>query len=219
MAHEFRSDELMGRHMVPSYAAWFSQCDLVPAYEFHKKMLQHLQWRCPGERWVLKAPSHLGQLEPLLAVYPDARIVFTHRDPLKVLPSVASVLYSTAHVRSDAVDPAALLDWFTGETCTYLLDAMTAIRESGRLPAEQCFDVRYADLMSNPGAALGGVYEHFGIEFSAEAESAMLEYLAAKPKARHGAHKYEFKDTDLDIDEERERFGPYYERYQVRNEA
>jgi hypothetical protein len=219
MAHEFRSDELMGRHMVPSYAAWFAQCDLVPAYEFHKKMLQNLQWRCARDRWVLKAPSHLGQLEPLLAVYPKARIVFTHRDPLKVLPSVASILYSTAHVRSDAVDPEALLGWFTGETCATLLDGMTALRDSGKLPAEQCIDVRYADLVARPGETLAGIYEHFGIDFSAEAEQAMLGYLEAKPKARHGAHRYDFADTGLDIDEERERFVPYYDRYGVVNEA
>jgi hypothetical protein len=219
MIHEFRSDELMGRYMVPSYAEWFSRCDLVPGYEFHKAMLQHLQWRCPGDRWVLKAPSHLGQLDALLAVYPRARVVFTHRDPLKVLPSVASVLYSTAHVRSDAVDPNALLGWFTGETCAGLLDGMTAIRESGRLPAEQCADVRYADLIANPGETLARIYGHFGIDFSGEAETAMLGYLDAKPKARHGAHKYEFSDTGLDIDEERERFAPYYERYQIVNEA
>jgi hypothetical protein len=219
MVHEFRSDELMGRHMVPSYAAWFSQCDLVPAYEFHKKMLQNLQWRCARDRWVLKSPSHLGQLDALLSVYPKARIVFTHRDPLKVLPSVASILYSTAHVRSDAVDPEALLGWFTGETCAGLLDRMTALRESGRLPPEQCVDIRYADLMARPGEALSSVYAHFGIEFSADAERAMLGYLDAKPKARHGAHKYEFADTGLDIDEERERFRPYYDRYQVMNEA
>ncbi len=217
--HDFRSDELMGRHMVPSYAAWFSQCDLVPAYEFHKRMLQHLQWRCPGDRWVLKAPSHLGQLEALLAVYPKARIVFTHRDPLKVLPSVASILYSTAHVRSDAIDPESLLEWFTGETCAGLLDGMTALRDSGKLPAEQCVDVRFADLMKHPGATLAKIYARFGIDYTAEAEKAMLDYLAAKPRARHGEHQYEFKDTGLDIDQERERFRPYYERYQVSNEA
>ncbi len=219
MVHEFRSDELMGRHMVPSYAAWFAECDLVPGYAFHQRMLQHLQWRCPGDRWVLKAPSHLGQLEALLAVYPEARIVFTHRDPLKVLPSVASVLYSTAYVRSDAIDPDSLLDWFTGETCAALLDGMTALRDSGRLPPEQCHDVRFADLMGEPRETLTALYDHFDIELSAAAETAMMDYLAAKPRARHGAHQYDFSDTRLDLDEERERFRPYYERYRVRNEA
>jgi hypothetical protein len=168
---------------------------------------------------VLKAPSHLSQLDALLAVYPDARIVFTHRDPLKVLPSVASILYSTAYVRSDGLDPQSFLGWFTGETCARLLDGMTAIRESGRLPPEQCHDVRFSDLLKHPTETLASIYDHFGIEYTAEAEKAMSEYLAAKPKGRHGEHKYEFADTGLDLDEERERFQDYYARYRVANEA
>jgi hypothetical protein len=205
--------------MVPSYGAWLAECDLEPAYRFHHDMLQLLQWRCPGDRWVLKAPSHLGQLEALLAVYPDARIVFTHRDPLKVLPSVASILYSTAFVRSDELDPQSFLGWFTGETCAQLLDGMTAIRQSGKLRPEQCHDVRFADLLSRPAETLGSIYQHFGIEYTAETEKSMLDYLAAKPKGRHGEHRYEFADTGLDLDEERERFQDYYARYQVANEA
>lgn len=216
-AHTFRSDELMGRQQVPSYAAWFAGCDLVPAYAFHKQFLQHLQWRCPGERWVLKAPSHLGQLEPLLAVYPDARIVWTHRDPLKVLPSVASILYSTAFVRSDAVDADSVLDWFTGETCAYLLDGASALRDAHPEPS-QFHDVRYSDLVQRPAETLAGIYEHFGIAFSARAEEAMLGYLAAKPKGKHGEHRYEFEDTGADASEERERFRAYQERYDVPSE-
>lgn len=78
-------------------------------------MLQNLQWRCPGDRWVLQSPSHMSQLDALLAVYPDARIVFTHRDPIKVLPSVVSILYSTAWVHPDAVDADAVAEsWIHG---------------------------------------------------------------------------------------------------------
>ena len=68
-------------------------------------------WDARRERWVLKAPSHLPALKTLFAIYPDARVVLTHRDPLKILPSVASILYSTAYVRSDAVDPRSTSAW------------------------------------------------------------------------------------------------------------
>lgn len=219
MAHSFVSDEWMGRHVVPSYAAWYNACDRVPGFEFHKQMLQNLQWRCPGDRWVLKSPSHMSQLDALLAVYPDARIVFTHRDPLKVLPSVVSILYSTAYVRSDEVDVDAMASWFTGETCKALIDGMTALRESGRLPESQCFDLRYAALVKDPVEALAGVYEHFGIDYPEASRKAQRDYIRDKPKGRHGAHKYDFSDTGLDLDEERARFQDYYERYQVKNEA
>ena len=167
-AHEFRSDELMGRHVVPSYAAWLARADLAPAFAFHRRFLQHLQSRCRRERWVLKAPSHLGALSQLLAEYPDARVVVTYRDPLKLLPSVASILYSTAWVRSDAVDAQAVLGWFTPETCSRLLDSMSELRAAGTLPARQVCDVRYADLMARPFETLAAVYDHFGIPLRAE---------------------------------------------------
>ncbi len=215
MAHEFRSDELPGRHLVPSYSAWLAETDLTPAYSFHKRMLQLLQWRCPGERWVLKAPSHLPALAPLLAVYPDARIVHTHRDPLKVLPSVASILFSTAWVRSDAVDAQQVLGWFTGETCRHLLDSAETVRASGVAAPEQFFDVRYADLMRDPFETLTGLYRHYGIPFTADAEGSMRRYLAEKPKGKHGAHKYGFEHTGLDMNVERRRFADYLEKYDV----
>ena len=214
-AHEFRSEELMGRHQVPSYAAWYARCDLVPAYRFHRAMLQHLSWRHRRERWVLKAPSHLAALRPLLAVYPDARIVVTHRDPLEILPSVASILYSTAYVRSDAVDPDAMLGWFTGETCLGLLDGMTALRASGAVDPAQFHDVRYTDLVARPFETIGALYDHFGWRFTADAEARMRAYLAAKPKGKHGAHRYDFSATGFDRERERERFRAYQERYGV----
>jgi hypothetical protein len=218
-AHSFRSEELMGRHQVPSYAAWYAGCDLEPAYRFHRAMLQHLQWRHRRERWVLKAPSHLPALRTLFALYPDARVVVTHRDPLKILPSVTSILYSTAFVRSDAVDPAAMLGWFTGETCRGLLDGMTAFRASGAVAKRQFHDLRYAELVAKPLEAIAALYDAFGLRLSAEAEARMRAYLAAKPKGKHGAHRYDFAATGLELEAERERFRPYQERYGVPSEV
>jgi hypothetical protein len=135
----FVSDELMGRHVVPSYAAWYAGADKGAAFAYHRLFLQHLQSRHAGKRWVLKSPSWLGLLPVLFGEYPDARVVITHRDPLKVLPSVVSILYSTAFVRSDAVDAAMFKGWFSPETCRALLDAMCAFRDSGAVaPAQIC---------------------------------------------------------------------------------
>jgi hypothetical protein len=218
-AHEFVSEELLGRYQVPSYAAWFARADVRPAYRFHRAMLQHLQWRCRRERWVLKAPSHLPVLDALLDVYPDARIVLTHRDPLKILPSVASILYSTMWVRSDSIDADALLGWFTGETCLALLERTIALRESGRVDPRQFLDVRYDDLVKRPIPTIAGIYAHFEIEFTAEAERRMRHYLANKPKGKHGEHRYDFDHTGFDLAAERERFRAYRERYGVPSEA
>ena len=218
-AHEFVSEEILGRYQVPSYATWYAQADVRPAYRFHRAMLQHLQWRCRRDRWVLKAPSHLPVLDALVDVYPDARIVLTHRDPLRILPSVASILYSTMWVRSDAIDADSLLGWFTGDTCLALLERMTALRESGLVDPKQFFDVRYEDLVKRPIETIAGIYAHFGIGFGAEAERRMRDYLAAKPKGKHGDHRYEFEHTGFDLAAERERFRAYRERYGVAAEA
>ncbi len=96
---------------------------------------------------------------------------------------------------------------------------MTALRESGALATDQCLDVHYADLMQRPFETLAGIYDHFGLEFASEAETRMRAYLNAKPKGRHGAHAYDFADTGLDADQERERFRAYYERYGVAVES
>jgi Sulfotransferase family len=217
--HEFLSDQLSGTHRVPSYAAWLAQTDMRPAYAYHRQMLQLLQWRAPRERWVLKAPSHMATLDALLAVYPDARIIQTHRDPLKVMGSVASILYATAWVRSDALDTDQVLQWFGGESCSFLLENAMRVRNSGIVDAQQFFDVRYQDLMQDPFGTIRGIYEHFGVPYSAEAEARMRAYLAAKPKDKHGAHQYAFEDTGFDLETERRRFAAYQERYRVPSEV
>jgi hypothetical protein len=218
-AHEFRSDELAGRHVVPSYADWLARADPAPAFAFHRAFLQHLQSRHPREHWVLKAPSHLGVLPSLFAEYPDARVVVTHRDPLKVIPSVASILFATAWMRSDAVAASAVLGWFTPELCQGRLDALSAWRDAGRVPAGQIFDVRYADLMARPLETLAGLYAHFGLSLGAPAEARMRAYLAGKPRGRHGEHRYALEHTGLERARERERFRSYQERYGVPSEA
>jgi hypothetical protein len=218
-AHSFRSDELAGRHVVPSYAAWLATADLVPAYTCHRQMLQLLQWRAKGRRWVLKAPSHLGALGPLLAVYPDARIVWTHRDPLTVMASVASILFATAWVRSDAVDPQQVLSWFTGDTCAALLEAGASVRDRPDADAARFHDVRYADLVEDPLRVISGIYDHFDMPFDAPAEAGIRSAIASKPKGRHGAHRYDFSNTGWDPSKERARFHEYQQRFDVPSEG
>ncbi len=107
-SHDFRSYSFETMSAVHSYRVWHDRQDKRPEYEFHRHFLQHLQWRCPGQRWVLKAPGHLLALEALLQVYPDAGIILTHRDPLKVLASCASFTEVLRSAFSDRVDKASL---------------------------------------------------------------------------------------------------------------
>ncbi len=217
-AHEFVSDELLGRAQVPSYGAWYAGADLEPASRLHREFLQHLQVRAPG-RWVLKAPSHLGCLEALFAVYPDARIVWTHRDPLQVIPSVASILYATARVRSDAVDPETVKAWFTPETCLAQIERALAFRDSGQVPEGQFCDVPYSGLVADPLASIRTIYDHFEIPFRPEAQEAIAHYIASKPKDKHGRHRYALEaDRDPSFEDQRESFRAYQERFEIPSE-
>ena len=120
---------------VPGYQAWFEATDQVRVYQGHRRQLQYLQWRCPGAPWVLKSPQHLWTLESLFEVYPDARIIQTHRDPLKIVASLTSLCCMLRSLTSDAIDPHAIgADW--GERLAAGLAHTMAVRDSGAVPAE-----------------------------------------------------------------------------------
>ena len=99
----------MGSYPMPSYGRWLARADFAPMFHAHRRFLQLLQWRCPGERWVLKSPSYLAKLPQFFAEYPDAYVVLTHRDPLKVLPSLVSIMATLQWMHSDTVDVDAVV--------------------------------------------------------------------------------------------------------------
>ena len=105
MAFSFRSEEFVSRYHVPSYVEWLQRCDMTPAYEMHRLVLQVLQRRMPARRWVLKSPVHLQALPTLVATYPDASFVVTHRDPVAVLSSVSSLVATVRAAFSDRRRP------------------------------------------------------------------------------------------------------------------
>jgi hypothetical protein len=167
---------------------------------------------------VLKAPSHLWTLEALLAVYPDARIVWTHRDPLRVLASMASLAATLYWLRSDRVDLHRVARQVS-RSLAFLLEKATRQRDAGMLPEERVFDLRYQDLLDDPFATLRALYDHFGMPWSGEAERRMRAHLAARPRHRHGEHRYRFADTGLEPAPERERFAAYRARFAIPEEG
>ena len=217
-AHEFRSDQLAATNHALAYGAWLATADMQPAYRWHRRMLQLLGWRVPRDRWVLKAPSHMASLDALLAVYPDACIVQTHRDPLRVMGSVLSTLYATASIRCDRIDVDSLRGWFSGESCAALLDAATRVRTSDAAKDARFVDVAYADLLRDPLATIGALYRQLDIALTPGARARMHDYLAGKPKDKHGAHVYAIAETGIDRAAERARFAQYQRTYAVPSE-
>jgi hypothetical protein len=213
----FLSDHFMGVYDVPSYAAHLARADMTSVLSFHRRVLQVLQWRTPGQ-WVLKWPGFLARLADFFAAYPDAHVVLTHRDPLKVLPSMTSLMATLRRQRSDAVDVEAVVQTAVRGTAL-VLDRVMRQRADGRLPEERIIDVRYADLVTDPWGTIRTVYGRLGRELTDEALARMRAFLGAKPKDRGGAHAYAFADTGLDRDETRARFAGYMARYDVPEEA
>ena len=217
--HDFRSHVFESMYFVPSYRTWYDGQDKRPAYEFHRRFLQHLQWRCPGKRWVLKAPSHLLALKDLFQVYPDAEIVLTHRDPLKVLPSCASfteVLRGafTDHIDKRALGHEVMSRWEEGARL-----AIECRQGKNGLPGERFFDVHYAELVRSPLAVVRRLYRHFGLEFTDRAETAMRRFVAANPKDKGGVHRYSLEEFGLNPEVEKRRFQFYLDYWGIEPET
>ena len=217
-AHDFTSMVFSTTHRIPSYQAWLDATDLRPVYASHRRQLQYLQWRCPAERWVLKSPGHLWAVDALLAVYPDALIVQTHRDPLKVVASLASLVTVLRGMASDDVDPHAIGAEWAPRLADGLERSMVG-RDRTALGADRVFDMQFGEFVRDEIGMVRRIYAHFGIQLGEEAERRMRRFLAANPKDKHGAHRYRLSDAGLDPQEERRRFARYQGRFAVPSEA
>jgi hypothetical protein len=213
-AHQLATDMFTGEFAIPSYTLWLHAQDPAPLYAYHQRLLQLLQSRHRAERWVLKAPSHLGQLPALFRAYPDARVVITHRDPLRVIGSLCNLMAALHWMRSDHVDYDAIVRAMA-LGFPFLCERMMKQRDAGALPAERIADVRYADLVRAPLETVDRLYQRLGLSLPAEAEARMRRYLADRRQDRRSGHEYAFETTGLDREAERTRYTAYLERYGI----
>jgi hypothetical protein len=216
--HSFLSYVFESMYQVSSYRCWHDVQDKRPAYEIHRQFLQHLQWRCPGTHWVLKAPSHLMALDSLLAVYPDAEIVMTHRDPLKVLPSCASLTRILREPFTNRLDREALR---SDVNLRWEGSARLAMKIRSENPAlgESFYDVLYPDLKKDPMAVVREIYCYFDRELTHDAETAMQRFVAENPKNKKGEHRYSLEEFGFDRETERQRFQFYTDFYGITPET
>jgi hypothetical protein len=212
--HEFLSVQFFILFNVSRYQQWLDQQSFVPALQFHRRFLQHLQSEYALERWVLKTPGHLAAIEDLLEVYPDACIVHTHRDPVDVMPSLASLCYALRGIGTDVLDPH-----FVGRQQTELwsqhLQRAVRARERLRARSDQFLDIQFEDVVKDPIDVIGRIYAHFEIPFHDPARRRMEAFVAANPRGRLGAHRYCLEDFGLDREHERRRFAEYCDRFSI----
>jgi hypothetical protein len=216
--HEFLSDHWGGNHHVPSYDRYLQKADQRPAYRYHKEFLKTLQQRGASKRWLLKAPSHIFQLQALFDVYPDARVVRTHRDPLRTLASSLSLMGTLKWMRCNEVDmskvPGQLAFGYA-----YVYQREMEQRASGELPDAQFIDVQFEDIVKEPVATIEGVYAKLGWPIDDTVRTAIGDYAKNKPKGSRGAHAYSLAESGLDAGAERERYRFYMERYGIKSEG
>jgi hypothetical protein len=216
-AHVFSSLRFDTLYEIPSYVRWLSQHGFHEAYAFHRRFLQHLQWRRQPRRWVLKSPDHVFSLDELLIAYPDAGIIMTHRDPLKVLPSVASLTVVLQSCFRDSVNPAWVgsvqsRQWAKGA------DRIMDARKAGG-GQERFLDVHYLDLVRDPVAAVRRIYHHFDIPLTDDALLRMRRFLTDHPKNRHGNHRYSLEQFNLNPEAERRQYQSYMEYFGIESES
>jgi hypothetical protein len=214
LSHAFLSFQFSSTFFVPSYQGWLEREDLTPAYRLHRKFLQHLQWRRPGRGWVLKAPPHLPGLRALFAVYPDANVVVTHRDPTEVVASVSSLHYVLRRTFCSGIEARDVGPEVTEMLAGDIRRGLEA-RDAGVAPAKQFLDVRYEDLIADPIAVARDIYRHFDMPIDDGVEARMAAYVAAQPKDKHGVHEYSLAQFALDEEAEAERYREYRERFAV----
>jgi hypothetical protein len=183
----FLSDQFDTMYNIPSYRAWFFRQDLRPAYDYHRRFLQQLQFRQSADRWVLKAPAHMFAAPALLSTYPDAKFVQLHRDPIDAVASVSSLVTILRRVFSDSVDPIQV----GSDAMVYWSDALkTFMQVRDQLPSDRICDLYYDEVRRDPIAAARSVYEFFGWQLKPEVEKQMRAVLDEQTSRNNGVHRY-----------------------------
>ncbi len=196
--------------ILPRWRDYYMSHDQTPHYEYLKTVLQALQFLRGGERWVLKSPQHLEQFGPLSRTFPDATFVVTHRDPVAVVTSMATMVAYSARMNNDPVDPTRIGAYWA-ERLRGMLGA--CVRDRSVLPEESSIDVRFSEFMADDIAMVKRIYAVAGQNFDASVEQRMQDYMKEHPQGRYGRVDYRPEDLGLKSDDLARRFSFYSERF------
>ncbi len=208
----FRSDIYAQRFRVPSYLTWLRGQDMVEVYQYHRTLLSCLLWRRTGENVLLKCPTHLWHLDALAAVYPDARVVRLHRDPMSCIPSACSLTAVVRSASATEVDKAEIgRHWLD-----YASEGLSRQRkDEGSVPGIRILDVRQRDLLAEPLSIVSLVCDFAGIPMTAAARDRIGRYVQDNPAGKHGVHRFSLADFDLDPTDIERRFSDYRAEFGV----
>jgi Sulfotransferase family len=214
LAQHFTSLALSTMFNVPAYDEWLLQTDLTAAYAWHRKVLQLLQFQCPGP-WQLKSPVHCYAIDTVAATYPDALFVMPHRDPVKCLASTCSTVLSLSGTFTAADHRAAVAERWPQMTAT-MLERIVSFRE--RNGDSRFLDVPYADIVRDPVEVVRTIYTRIGRELSPETEGVLRAHVAKEPQHLHGKHAYSLQEFGLRREPVEELLSGYMARFDVPRE-
>jgi len=209
LAHVFQSLRFDTTHRVPSYRRWLDNVGHRAAYRFHRRFLQHLQYRKGPGRWILKSPDHVFALDAIRDLYPDARFIFMHRNPLEVLPSVAQLTEILRRPFTRHVDRREI-----GRQVSERLGlgAEILLAAAGQASSHTVAHLNFDSLVRNPSGAVAALYERFGLTFSDSFAERLRRVIAEWP-GRYSRNRVSLEEFGLSAETERDRFGAYIDHF------
>lgn len=204
---------------VPSYDAYIAQRGFVPSLSYAKRVLKLLQWKNPRKRWILKSPDAMRYLPDVFKVFPELKLVWMHRDPIKAVASAVSLVGTLFWIRSDQpLSEAAIVQITNPAGLAGMFDKVMNEMEQGIVPAQQICSIHYDEFIGNPIGAVETLYREMGIQLSAAARETMEAYLRERPRESRPQHKYSIGDAER-LTEERKLFDRYQKRFNVKTET
>lgn len=203
---------------MPSYTRWlFSEVDYTPVFKGLRRYLQLLQWRAPGAPWVLKTLYNMHYMKAFLAEFPDARVVWLHRDPLSALGSGAHLATTFTMAGAQGLNIADVARDVAKWSVAHH-DRTVDVFEQNLLKPEQVFNVRFPDFVKDHVAMVSRIYDHFGMTLRPEAAQRMRDYLKTHTAEQHGKHHYTLAELGLDSAEYRQKLARYQRYFDLPNE-
>ncbi len=210
---DFASYTLEWYARVPRWRDFYLGLDERVHYAYMKKVLQVLTFLRGPDRWVLKSPQHLEQIPALLATFPDATFAITHRDPVAVIQSAATMLGYGDRMRRDAIEPEALAEYWLDRVDRLL---RACVRDRDLLPPDRSIDVVFHEFMADDIGMVERIYARAGLPMTRAARGRLDAFMAENPRGKHGRIGYDLRgDFGLDPAAVRARFDYYFARFPV----
>ncbi|BDE14428.1 sulfotransferase family protein [Mycobacterium sp. 20KCMC460] len=210
MGMSFRTFHFDGAVRAPAYLAWLMDCDMRETYTFHRRVLKLLQWHCPPNLWHLKTPVHMFALDALVEAYPDAKFLWSHRDPAKVMGSVCSLIH---YVRSWSSDRDDAHELGAEQVDSWAEAVRRAMDFRCRVGDDRFADVSFADLQNDPVRTLQTGYQTLDLTFTDDTRRSVELWAQGHQPGSRGAHDYDLSDYGLTPEGVRERFADYLAAY------